>query len=982
MAAIDITGIIEAVSEAVVFLEPDDLNGLADIHSYLEEVDAWANDQGHERTSRATTALRDIVEQIILQEHDDPHQGLALLAKAISCMQQVVRDGSRYSQADYPEELGIARSTGGDETADEGESSNGEIEYAFAVQLPVHVDEAIFSEFLTRQVGVLEEIESAALEIEQGKNDAALGVLSRHLHTLKGEAALLGLNDIEHLCHVTEDLLERESPSEVSDRLLALKDWLMSAFDAYAGKGIGPDPPATMEKILQEGLSTGDYTSPDALEVPTTAPSVSEAPAKDTADHASNILSSGPLTGDPELIADFVVEAMEHLDTSDIQLLTLETDPHNLDAINTIFRAFHTIKGVCGFIALEDMMALAHESENLLDLARKDSLVLEGPCLDIVFDAIDTLKHMLLNVREALENSTDVSTEPTLPALLAKIAHIAKGEMPVTVAASVQEDALFDTDAPQDLGEILVDMGSATKTAIEGALEAQQYADDTPRKLGEELQRKALVSGAQVEDALRIQRDKAPDEKLGEILVNMGAVGNVDLNQTLRKQTESSAKPRLGEVLVKSGEVPARKVSQALRTQKRQQPIQAGGAGASVPQGSAATIRETVKVDAHRLDQLVDMIGELVIAESMVYQSHELASDLSTELAQHVGQLDKITRELQEMAMGLRMVPVRSTFHKMARLVRDLARKTGKEVNFIMQGEDTELDKNVVDRISDPLVHMIRNSVDHGLEKNGDARRAAGKDTAGNVTLRAYHRGGNIHIEIADDGCGLDRKAILAKAQEHGLIVGDGESLSDKEVWQFIFEPGFSTAKQLTEVSGRGVGMDVVRRSVEALRGGIDIHSEAGIGSRFTIQLPLTLAIIDGMVIRVGAERYIIPTLSIVVSVRPSASDIQTLGGVAETMKLHGKIIPLIHLHKIFDVDTSIYSPTEGTVVVLENGEKRVGLLTDEIIGQQQIVIKSLGESLQRTKGIAGGAIMPDGKVGLILDIAGLVKLASEAKAV
>jgi two-component system chemotaxis sensor kinase CheA len=426
-------------------------------------------------------------------------------------------------------------------------------------------------------------------------------------------------------------------------------------------------------------------------------------------------------------------------------------------------------------------------------------------------------------------------------------------------------------------------------------------------------------------------------------------------------------------------------VSRALRAQK-QAPARTPAATqtAAEPErtnadASSVTIRETVKVDANRLDQLVDMIGELVIAESMVCQSNEFLATLSTDLNRHVSQLDKITRELQEMAMGLRMVPIRSTFQKMARLVRDLSRKTGKEVQFTMQGEDTELDKTVVDRISDPLVHMVRNSVDHGLEPDSAARRAAGKPPVGTVSLRAYHSGGNIQIEIFDDGRGLDREAILNKARERDLIQDNGEGMSDKEVWQLIFEPGFSTAKQLTEVSGRGVGMDVVKRNIEALRGEIDIQSEPGAGSRFTIQLPLTLAIIDGMVVRVSGERYIIPTLSIVVSVRPTTDDIFTVVGRAETMRLQGEIIPLLRLHELFELPGAIESPEEGTVVVLENGGKRVGLLIDEILGQQQIVIKSLGESLKGTKGIAGGAIMPDGKVGLILDIPSLVRLASEA---
>lgn len=966
MAATGIEGTIESISEAVVLLEPDDLNGLADLHSQLQALDEWAGAEGHSRTAKATTALCEIVEQIILQDYPDPAAGIALLTDSMRSIQQLSRNQSTDGHLDFPTALGIPPNGNGTpppaSSSSDASLSPAPI-HTFTVQLPAYVDESIFSEFLTRQVGVLEEVESAILEIEKGDCTAPLGALNRHLHTLKGEAAMLGLEDIEHLCHVAEDVLELEHPPLIADRLLALTDWLRMAFEAYAGNGNTTETPSHVESMLRGDLPVGP------------APGT---PAPDTATFPENsaTFSPGPLTGDPELIADFVVEAMEHLETSDIQVLKLETEPKNLDAINAIFRAFHTIKGVCGFIALDELGALAHEAENLLDLARKDVLLLEGPCLDCVFDAIDMLKRLVTNVRDALERNVDLTTEPELPALITRLQQRASGEAPGDVPDTAPDDDLVASN----LGEILIQMGSTTADDIERALDTQIASEGLPKKLGQVLQENALTSSVQINDALRRQQTGEAGEKLGEILVEMGAVTQADVKQSLRKQEETTTRPKLGEVLVASGTVSAREVSQALRIQKQQNAPKPAEAGSDAPSDAGGVaIRETVKVDAHRLDQLVDMIGELVIAESMVCQSRELADNLSTDLTRHVSQLDKITRELQEMAMGLRMVPVRATFQKMARLVRDLARKTGKEVSFNMRGEDTELDKTVVDRISDPLVHMVRNSVDHGLEKDAEARRAAGKPAAGTVTLRAYHSGGNIQIEISDDGQGLNRAAILNKAQERGLIEDSGDAMTDKEVWQLIFEPGFSTAATLTEVSGRGVGMDVVKRNIEALRGEIDIHSEAGVGSRFTIQLPLTLAIIDGMVVRVGVERYIIPTLSIIVSVRPAPIDLHSVVGAIETMKLQGEIIPLLRLHALFDLSGAIEDPTKGTVVVLENSGRRVGLLIDEILGQQQIVIKSIGETLKGTPGIAGGAIMPDGQVGLILDIPGVVRLATEA---
>nr|MEE4269022.1 chemotaxis protein CheA [Candidatus Krumholzibacteria bacterium] len=389
-------------------------------------------------------------------------------------------------------------------------------------------------------------------------------------------------------------------------------------------------------------------------------------------------------------------------------------------------------------------------------------------------------------------------------------------------------------------------------------------------------------------------------------------------------------------------------------------------------------VKEAVRVDSERLDRLIETIGELVIAESMVTQSPEIkGTNMSVKLSKDIDHLDKICRELQEIGMSLRMVPVRPVFQKMARLVRDLSKKTGRKVDFVMNGEDTELDKNVVDKIGDPLVHMVRNSVDHGIEPDSADRVAAGKSERGRVELRAFHKGGNICIEIEDDGRGLDKAAILQKAVSRGLV-REGENLSDRDIFNMIFEAGFSTAKQVTEVSGRGVGMDVVRRNIEELRGTVDISSEVGKGSVFSIKLPLTLAIIEGMVIVVGQEHYIIPTLSVVRLIRPRPEDITHVFDKGEMLAFEGEHLPLFRLSGLFDVTEAVSSPHEATVVVVEDEGKKIGLMADDLLGQQSIVIKSLGESVQGTDGVAGGAIMSDGNVALILDVAGIVRVAHQ----
>ena len=380
-----------------------------------------------------------------------------------------------------------------------------------------------------------------------------------------------------------------------------------------------------------------------------------------------------------------------------------------------------------------------------------------------------------------------------------------------------------------------------------------------------------------------------------------------------------------------------------------------------------------VKVDTVKLDSLIDLVGELVISESMVVQDPELLRSPSRNLARNLSQLRRITSELQRTAMSLRMVPIRATFQKMTRLVRDLAAKQNKLVQLVLSGEDTELDRNIVEEIADPLVHMIRNAADHGIEKP-DARAAKGKPGLGTINLRAFHRGGNIVIQIQDDGNGLAKEKLLAKAQEKG-IVKPNQTLTDKEIYELIFAPGFSTADQITDISGRGVGMDVVRRNIEKLRGKVEIDTVAGQGTTFTIYLPLTLAIIDGMIVSVGEERYIIPTLSVRESFRPRPEMISTVHERGEMVNVRGRLCPLLRLYQYFDQPTKITNPADAIVVVVESGDQARCLMVDELIGKQEVVIKSLGGTLKKNPSLAGGAVLGDGRVGLILNVDSLVRL-------
>ncbi|MEK6622914.1 MAG: chemotaxis protein CheA [Planctomycetota bacterium] len=438
--------------------------------------------------------------------------------------------------------------------------------------------------------------------------------------------------------------------------------------------------------------------------------------------------------------------------------------------------------------------------------------------------------------------------------------------------------------------------------------------------------------------------------KLGEILVIKGDVSEEQLEVALKEQSK-----HLGEILVEKGATTPEKVNSALKIQNKM--------------GKATS--ETVKVDTQKLDSLVNLVGELVIANALI---NEFLGSNANGANKNISHLNKIVKEIQDEVMSMRMVPLKSTFQKMARLVRDVSSKMGKKVHLEISGEDTELDKTVTEEIGDPLVHIIRNSIDHGIESN-EERVAKGKPAEGLVRLDAFHRGGNIVIEIEDDGKGLCKERLLKKAIEKGLVEPNA-SLSDQQIYNLIFAAGFSTAEKVTDISGRGVGMDVVKKNVERLRGKVDISTVEGKGTKISIKLPLTLAIIDGMIVQVGAEKYIVPMLSIEESIRPKKEDISTVLHRGELINVRGKLLPMVRLHNLYNVKPKKTNPWEALILIVEGEGHRCGLLVDDLLGQQQIVIKSLGEQFRNIKGISGGAILGDGHIGLILDVGGIINLA------
>ena len=933
--------IFEELAEAMVFADVTNMQTLGHLLSCLEELSRWAEEASQPKVVQATEAASKLIGKIVLYEVSDQDATLEIVSRTVSALQEIIRDGRSVEEVTFPEELGPGEGCKSlkNRNKKDDQPSPVNINQNF---LPDKINEKIFAEFLERQPGVLEEIEALILTLEKSDDANTLGDLRRHIHTIKGEAGLLGLTDVERLCHSTEDLLDNGQPDKAVDVLLRVKDWLAQAFDFYSGKSSMFEPIVLILSLLKE------------LQLLIKEDKTQEKPEPEQDEGEKPI----PFEADLDLLGGFASEAIEHLDNADVYLLTLEAEPQDEEALNAVFRAFHTIKGSAGFLELDEIGTLSHEAENLLDLARKGKLILTGSIMDVIFDAVDALKKFVDNLCDALSTGETLPADDSLPQLLTRIKEAAEGKV------NEEQSPQVPVTAPgMKLGEILVESGKATEEDVEKAL-GKMEMPAPKKKIGEILAESNVASSIKVDEALKRQQESPDETKLGEVLVEMGAATGEDVEAALEKQQNPPAGPRLGEQLVRDGEVAAKDVAQALRTQKNTATQQ------------TVKVKETVKVDADRLDRLVETIGELVIAESIVSQFVSRGNGGRAQTNQQMGHLDKITRELQELGTSLRMVSVRPTFQKMARLVRDLARKAGKQIEFSMSGEDTELDKTVVDNIGDPLVHMVRNAVDHGIEANPEDRRNTGKSKTGHIELRAFHKGGNINIEIQDDGRGLDREVILAKARERGLV-SDGDSMSDREVFNMIFQPGFSTAAKITDISGRGVGMDVVRRNIDALRGQVEISSELGKGSVFTIRMPLTLAIIDGMVLRAGQERYIIPTLSIVRSVRPQKKDLTTVLKRGEMLSLHGELIPLLKLDRLFNIDGAEQDPSRAIVVVVEDDGRQTGLIADELLGQQQIVIKSLGDVFRNTAGISGGAIMPDGRVGMILDIGGLVKLAN-----
>lgn len=587
---------------------------------------------------------------------------------------------------------------------------------------------------------------------------------------------------------------------------------------------------------------------------------------------AQAALTLSPLAQDPELVGDFITEAREHLGSVENNLLTLEQNPGEVEAVHSIFRGFHTIKGLAGFLEFTPIRDVAHEVETLLDLARNSKLTITATVVDCVLESVDYLKQAIESVEHVLHGG---------------------GEQPVRDNA------------------VLI---AKIQTLIGGATQATSEAEVVPAlaSLAEAVSKPVTSAGPQ---------PAAPDLAAGKASVI--------------KEKESASKET---------------VSKAAKN------VEAS----------------SVRVLTSKLDYLMDMVGEMVITQSLIRHNPALGGIQNSKLLADLSQLTRITGEVQRTTMGMRMITIGQVFQRSSRLIRDLSRRAGKQVQLDISGEDTELDKTIAEELTDPLLHMVRNACDHGIEEPA-ARVAAGKDPTARVRLAAYHQGGQIVIEIADDGRGLDREKIVAKAVQKGLIES-GAHLSEQDVFNLIFEPGFSTAAQITDISGRGVGMDVVRKNIQKLRGRIEIQSKLGHGTTFLLKLPLTLAIIEGLVVGVGPHRYIVPIYGVRELISPKADTISKVHGRSEMAVVRDHVLPVLRLSRRFNVAPKSEDPCRGLLVVTETQDQVFCLLVDEVLGKQEVVIKTLGDTLKNIPGIAGGAILGDGRVGLILDLEGVFR--------
>ncbi|STO97802.1 chemotaxis protein CheW [Helicobacter canis] len=638
-----------------------------------------------------------------------------------------------------------------------------------------------------------------------------------------------------------------------------------------------------------------------------------------------------------EIMEDFLIEAFEMVDQLDQDLVELESNPEDLELLNRIFRVAHTIKGSSSFLNFDILTSLTHNMEDVLNKARRDELKITPDVMDVVLLSIDLMKALLQAIRDS---GTDANSGIDISDAVTKLQAISQGSSPVAEAPepSAKPAKPQETTPQSDPSNPLADEPD------------KDYAHMSSDEVEAEIER-------------LLQKRQEADKQM---------------------RAQKRASGQAGDV--QAPKAPAEAPAPTATTPAKPSPKTEGKPAAGKDEGKVATsVEQTVRVDVRRLDNLMNLIGELVLGKNRlikIYGDVEERYDgekFLEELNQVVSSISSVTTDLQLAVMKTRMQPVGKVFNKFPRMVRDLSRELKKSIDLVITGEETELDKSIVEEIGDPLIHIIRNSCDHGVESPED-RKALGKPEIGRVDLKAYNEGNHIVIEITDDGKGLDAEMLKLKAIEKGLISEkEADSMTDKEAFGIIFKPGFSTAKTISNVSGRGVGMDVVKTNVEKLNGIIEIDSEKGVGTTFKLKIPLTLAIIQALLVGAQEEYYAIPLSSVIETVRIGQDEIYSVDGKS-VLRLRDEVLSLVRLADIFGVDSVLETASEVYVVIIALAEQKIGVIVDYLIGQEEVVIKSLGYYLKSTRGIAGATVRGDGKITLIVDVAAMMEMAKEVK--
>lgn len=653
-----------------------------------------------------------------------------------------------------------------------------------------------------------------------------------------------------------------------------------------------------------------------------------------------------------EILEDFLIEAFEMIEQLDQDLVELENRPEDLELLNRIFRVAHTIKGSGSFLNFSVLTHLTHHMEDVLNKARHGELTITPDIMDVVLESIDFMKKLLNAIRDT---GTDANTglDSDIANVVARLDAISKGESPQDIPAS--QESSTAQEAPQS---------QAPQEASNNAQEEVDYSSMSPEEVEKEIER--LLNQRQEEDKKKREEKRAKGE-----LQDIQAPSEIEQTPNATpaaKAPESQKQPEVNAT-------PAKQTEAKPQIKPRQEENKT----------LATSVEQTIRVDVKRLDSLMNLIGELVLGKNRLIKIYNDVEEryegekFLEELNQVVASVSMVTTDIQLAVMKTRMLPIGRVFNKFPRMVRDLSRELGKNIELVISGEETELDKSIVEEIGDPLVHLIRNACDHGIESK-EERIAAGKKEQGTVELKAYNEGNHIVVEITDDGKGMDPATLKAKAIEKGIIgEREADTMTDREAYSLIFKAGFSTAKVVTNVSGRGVGMDVVKTNIEKLNGIIDVDSTYGEGTTLKLKIPLTLAIIQSLLVGVQEEYYAIPLASVIETVRISQDEIYTVENKS-VLRLRNEVLPLVRLADIFGVDSVFDNSEQAYVVVIGLAENKIGVIVDFLIGQEEVVIKSLGSYLKGTEGIAGATIRGDGRVTLIVDIAAMMQMAKQVK--